>query len=80
MTTASQVPVQSPELQSKLAQWRQKSIDGTITLEELKEAVRIMRSDRHAALDAQMKSASGAKRTAKAPVDTAKLLSDLENL
>ena len=80
MTTASQVPVQSPELQSKLALWRQKSIDGTITLEELKEAVRIMRSDRHAALDAQMKSASGTKRTAKAPVDTAKLLNDLENL
>lgn len=79
MTTASQVPVQSPELQSKLALWRQKSIDGTITLEELKEAVRIMRSDRHAALDAQMKSSSG-PRAKKAPVDTAKLLNDLENL
>lgn len=77
---ANEIHVQSPELQSKLALWRQKSIDGTITLEELKEAVRIMRSDRHAALDAQMKSASGAKRTAKAPVDTAKLLNDLENL
>lgn len=77
---ANDIHVQSPELQSKLALWRQKSIDGTITLEELKEAVRIMRSDRHAALDAQMKSASGAKRTAKAPVDTAKLLNDLENL
>ena len=77
---ANDIHVQSPELQSKLALWRQKSIDGTITLEELKEAVRIMRSDRHAALDAQMKSASGTKRTAKAPVDTAKLLNDLENL
>lgn len=79
MSTASPVPVQSPELQSKLALWRQKSIDGTITLEELKEAVRIMRSDRHAALDAQMKSSSGS-RAKKAPVDTAKLLSDLDNL
>jgi hypothetical protein len=79
MTTASQVPVQSPELQSKLALWRQKSIDGTITLEELKEAVKIMRADRHAALDAQMKSSS-TTRAKKAPVDTAKLLNDLENL
>lgn len=79
MSTASPVPVQSPELQSKLALWRQKSIDGTITLEELKEAVRIMRSDRHAALDAQMKSSSGS-RAKKPPVDTAKLLSDLDNL
>jgi hypothetical protein len=79
MTQGSQIPVQSPELQSKLAQWRQKAIDGTITLDELKEAVKIMRSDRHAALDAQMKSSSG-KRTPKAPVDTAKLFNDLENL
>jgi hypothetical protein len=79
MTTASQVPVQSPELQSKLAIWRQKSIDGTITLEELKEAVRLMRADRHAALDAQAKSSTGS-RGKKAPVDTQKLLNDLENL
>lgn len=74
------IQVQSPELQSKLALWRQKSIDGTITLEELKEAVRIMRADRHAALDAQMKSSSGARKSTKAPVDTAKLMNDLENL
>jgi hypothetical protein len=79
MTTPS-TPVQSPELQSKLALWRQKSIDGTITLEELKEAVKIMRADRHAALDAAMRPASKGKKTAKAPVDTQKLLDDLENL
>lgn len=77
---APQIPVQSPELQSKLALWRQKSIDGTITLEELKEAVKIMRADRHAALDAQMKSSSSGSRAKKAPVDTQKLLNDLENL
>lgn len=76
------IPVQSPETQSRLSILRQKSVDNTITLEEMKEAIRMMRADRHAALDAQMKSSksSGGKRAARAPVDTAKLLSDLENL
>lgn len=73
-------PVQSPETQSLLSTLRQKSIDNTITLEEMKEAIRIMRADRHAALDAQMRSTAKGKRAAKAPVDTQKLLSDLENL
>jgi hypothetical protein len=74
-------PVQSPELQSKLALWRSRAQDGTITLAELQEAIRLMRADRHAALDAQLKSSSKTKTSSKkAPVDTQKLLNDLENL
>jgi hypothetical protein len=79
--TTPLVSVQSPELQSRLTQLRAKAADGTITLEELREAVRAMRQDRHAALDAQARSTKGTgKRGAKPPVDTQKLFGDLENL
>lgn len=39
----------SAELQSKMATWRQKCTDGTITLPEMREAILAMRQDRLAA-------------------------------
>lgn len=51
----------SPELQSKLSIWRQKAADGTLSMDELKEAVAFLRSDRKAAAVS-----SPAKKTAKA--------------
>lgn len=69
--------VQSPELLSKLAAWRAKAQDGTLTLEEMREAVKIMRQNRHAALDASTKSTS---KKPKGPTKSAaELLKDLEN-
>jgi hypothetical protein len=65
----------SPELQSKIAVWRQKAAEGTMTLEELTAAVAFLRSDRKSALVA-----SSAKRTAKAKKaipDASELLKDL---
>lgn len=62
----------SPELQAKIAEWRRKVADGTITDEELREAIRHIRQDRVAASATSMKS-----RTAKAPIDGDSLLNDL---
>lgn len=39
----------SPEVQAKLAILKQKAIDGTLTIDDQREAVRIMRADRKAA-------------------------------
>ena len=36
----------SPELQAKIALWQQKALAGTLTLEEQREAIRLMRADR----------------------------------
>jgi hypothetical protein len=43
----------SPELQARIVEWRRKSLDGTITLEEQREAVKLMREGRLAAAQAQ---------------------------
>lgn len=51
----------SAELQSKMIVWRQKCIDGTITKEELTEAMKALRGEREAAA-----AASAPKRVAKA--------------
>lgn len=47
MTTA-----QSPELQAKLTLYRQKAMANTLTKEEMREAVLLMRQDRMAASQA----------------------------
>jgi hypothetical protein len=52
----------SLETLAKIAIWRQKCIDGTITIEEMREAVAVMRGDRKAAAQA---AAASSKRTAK---------------
>ena len=68
----------SPELSAKIAVWRQKSLDGTITIEEQREAVRLMREGRLAAAQAS----SVSKRTkAKAEVPSADdLLNELDGI
>ena len=42
----------SPELSAKIVEWRQKSLDGTITIEEQREAIKLMREGRMAAAQA----------------------------
>lgn len=51
----------SAELQSKMIVWRQKCLDGSITKEELTEAMKALRGERESAA-----AASAPKRTAKA--------------
>lgn len=52
----------SPELLAKISIWRAKANDGTLTLEEQREAVMALRGDRKIAAT----SGDSAKRTAKA--------------
>lgn len=40
---------QSIDLQAKLAVWRRKAVDGTLSLDEMREAVRAIRGDRKVA-------------------------------
>lgn len=47
----------SPELQSRLAVWRAKAADGTITLEEMRQVVAELRGARLSAGQAPAKSA-----------------------
>jgi hypothetical protein len=68
--------IPTPEVQTKLAEYRQKSLENTITLEEMKDAIRLMRAQR-------MMAASTAKKpsAARAPARSAdELLSEFEGL
>lgn len=67
----------SPELQSRIAILQQRSLEGTLTLEEMTEGIRLMRGERTAALRASH--ASSAKRVkAKAEIKHADdMLSEL---
>lgn len=68
--------VQSPELQLRIAEWRRKALEGTITLDEMKEAIVVMRESRTSAAVAVKKSAASRK----APVNTDDLLNQLDTL
>lgn len=68
--------VQSPELQSKIADWRRKCADGTATMEEMKQAVARLRGDRRNAAAAPSKT-SRAKGPARS---TDELLGELSAL
>lgn len=58
-----------PALESKIAEWRRKSADGTITLQEVREAIIAMRGGRVAAQEAA--AASGKKSSSKKPARSA---------
>lgn len=69
----------SPEIINKVNEWRRKAADGTITLEEQKEAILLLRQNRTSALTA---SAAGKKKpSAKKPAKSAdELLNELDGL
>lgn len=58
----------SPELQSKIALWRQKAVQGTLTQEEMKEAILALRADR---VGAAVASAASKRSKAKAEIPDA---------
>lgn len=49
----------SPEMQAKVATWRQKAIAGTLSVEDMREAIVLLRSNRRSAAV----SATEARRT-----------------
>ena len=63
------------DLTSKIALWRSKAADGTITLEEMKDAILALRQDRRAAA---VSSATAKRAAAKATIPNAEdLLKEL---
>jgi hypothetical protein len=64
-----------PQTQARIAVLRQKSLSGDITLEELREGIRLMRDGRVAA-----QATSTASRAKKAPVNVDDLLAGLEGI
>lgn len=73
--------IQSPELLNKLAEWQRKAADGSITLDEMREAVIALRANRSASAEAAAKSAKGSRSKAtKVPVDAGGLLDQLNGL
>lgn len=74
--------VNDPEVLNRVAEWQRKAADGSITLEECREAVKLLRANRMASAEAAAKSKSGSKSKAKAspPRAAGDLLSELEGL
>lgn len=73
--------INDPELLNKLSEWRRKSADGTITLDEMREAVKAMRANRMSSAEAAAKSKStGGKKKSSTPVDAGSLLDQLNGL
>jgi hypothetical protein len=70
--------MQTPELQAQIAVWRQKALDGTLTVEEMRAALDLMRGGGRAA--ASTPRTSGAKKAAKSIVSGDNLLNELEGL
>ena len=65
----------TPETQARIQIWRQKALAGTLSQEELREAIQILREDRVGA--SQVSRTSRAK---KAPINADDLLGELEGL
>lgn len=66
----------SPEIQAKISMWRRKAVDGSLSPEEMREAIDLLRAGR---TSAAMAAASAKKRTkaAKVVVSADDLLDEL---
>ena len=67
--------IPSPETEAKVARWRQMARDGTLSINEMREAIIYLRSGRAAA--PVKTAASKAAKAGAAPVDTNALLGQL---
>lgn len=65
----------TPDMNTKIQLWRQRAREGTLTQEELKEAIQALREDR-------VKSAktSATSRAKKVPVNSDDLLGELDSI
>lgn len=69
-------PGVSPDLMRKVAEWRAKIADGSITLNEMREGIAYLREDREKAVAAARPAKKSSTRPAR-PVED--LLADFEN-
>lgn len=70
---------QSIELQAKIQAWRQKSAQGTMTQEDMREAIAALRQDRVVAHTTSTAS-KARKSAAKEPVNVGGLFDELDKL
>jgi hypothetical protein len=68
----------SPELQSKIAHWRVKAVNGSMTPDDMREAIAALRADRVGAAVASATSKAGKVKAP--PPDASSLLDELEGL
>jgi len=68
------------DLQAKIASWRLRAAEGTLTLEEMKEAVVFLRAGRLGAATAAQKTAATRKKAIAAIPAAEDMLADLEGL
>lgn len=68
------------ELQAKIASWRLRAAEGTLTLDEMKEAVKHLRAGRLSAAQAAGASASKRKRAIAEIPSAEDMLADLDGL
>jgi hypothetical protein len=66
----------SVEVSAQILQWRAQAADGTLTLDQMKEAIKVLRQDRVSSHIASTTSRTK-KAESKAPVDTDALLKEL---
>lgn len=72
---------QSPELQMKIQQWRAKAREGTLSQDEMREAIAALRRDRSALPQATAgSSVTRTRKAASAKPNSDDLLSELDNL
>lgn len=66
-------------LETQIAEWRAKALSGSMSMEEMKAAVAVIRQNRPQAAQ-RSESSKARKATANKSVDTAALFDELENL
>jgi hypothetical protein len=66
-----------PETNARIQVWRQKANAGKLSIEEMREAVAVLRGGRRSATEASAKRSSSSKRPAQSADD---MLKDLEGL
>lgn len=73
--------INDPTLLNQISVWRTKAADGSITLDEMREAIKVLRANRLSSMEAAAKSKSGGRKKAPAaPVDAGNLLDQLNGL
>ena len=75
--------IDNPELLNKIGEWRRKCADGSISLDEMREAIKVLRANRMSSAEAAAKSKSSSSRANKAPaapVNAGELLDQLNGL
>ena len=68
----------TPELSARIQLWRAKALDGTITQDELREAIMVIRQERLTAQTTSTKARSARKETA--TISSDQLLDELKKL